>query len=405
MAHDASVAGLLGSLDGLERLGERANLVDLDQDRIGGAQLDALLEALGVGDEQVVAHQLHLIADTAGELNPTVPVLLCHTILDGDDGIGVDELLPVIDHLGARVLHALALELVHTGLGVVELGRCRIHGVHEVDAGLKASLLHGLGNVLERLGVGLEIGREAALVAHAAAQAGLVQHALEGAVDLGAPAQALGKARSTHGHNHELLEVNVVVGMHAAVEDVHHGRGQQVGVNAAQILVQRQARRLCRSAGNGQRYAQNGVGAELGFVGRAVGGNQRGVNGTLIEGIEAHDGIGALVVDMLDGLRNALAQVTTLVAVAQLASFESAGRSARRHHRAAEAAVLEHDLDLDGGVAAAVEHFATVDVQNIAHVVSLSLGNGLNVWRPTDRAPSVCLRKLAMSHFLHYALS
>ena len=108
---------------------------------------------------------------------------------------------------------------------------------------------------------------------------------------------------------------------------------------------------------------------------------------------------------MLDGLRDALAQVATLVAVAQLACLKGAGRSARRHHRAAEAAVLEHDLDLDGGVAAAVEHLATVDVQNIAHVVSLSLGNGLNVWRPTDRAPSVCLRKLAMSHFLHYALS
>ncbi len=163
--------------------------------------------------------------------------------------------------------------------------------------------------------------------------------------------------------------------MHAAVEDVHHGRGQQVGVNAAQVLVQRQARRLCRSAGNGQRYAQNGVGAELGFVGRTVGGNQRGVNGTLIEGIDAHDGIGALVVDMLDGLRNALAQVATLVAVAQLTCLKGAGRSARRHHRATEATVLEHDLDLDGGVAAAVEHLATVDIQNIAHVVSLSLGN------------------------------
>ena len=36
---------------------------------------------------------------------------------------------------------------------------------------------------------------------------------------------------------------------------------------------------------------------------------------------------------------------------------------------------LEHNLDLDGGIAAAVEHLATVNVQNIAHVVSLSLGN------------------------------
>ena len=202
-----------------------------------------------------------------------------------------------------------------------------------------------------------------------------MQHALEGVVDLGAPAQALGKARSTHGHNHELLEVNVVVGMHTTVEDVHHGRRQQVGVNAAQVLVQRQARRLGCGAGNGQRHAQDGVGAELGLVGRTVRGNQRGIDGALVEGVEAHDGVSTLVVDMLDGLRNALAQVAVLVAIAQLAGFKGAGRSTRRHHCAAKAAVLEHDLDLDGGVAAAVEHLATVDVQNIAHVVSLSLGN------------------------------
>lgn len=104
-------------------------------------------------------------------------------------------------------------------------------------------------------------------------------------------------------------------------------------------------------------------------------GNQRGIDGALIESVEAHDGVSALVVDVLDGLRNALAQVAALVAIAQLAGLKGAGRSTRRHHRAAKAAVLEHDLDLDGGIAAAVEHLATVDVQNIAHVVSLSLGN------------------------------
>ena len=381
MAHDAGVTGLLGGLDGLERLGERTDLVDLDQDRVGGTKLDALLEALGVGDEQVVAYELHLIANAAGKLDPAVPVLLGHAVLDGDDGIGVDELLPVIDHLGARILNALALELVHAGLGVVELGRGRVHGVHEVDAGLKAGLLHGLGDVLERLGIGLKVGGKAALVAHAAAQAGLVQHALEGVVYLGAPTQALGKTRGAHRHDHELLEVNVIVGMHAAVEDVHHGRGQQMGVDAAQVLVQRQARRLGSGAGDGQRHAQDGVGTELGLVGGTVRGNQRGIDGALVEGVETHDGVSALVVDVLDGLRNALAQVAALVAIAQLAGLKGAGRSTRRHHCAAKAAVLEHDLDLDGGIAAAVEHLATVDVQNIAHVVSLSLGNGLNAWR------------------------
>ena len=202
-----------------------------------------------------------------------------------------------------------------------------------------------------------------------------MQHALEGVVDLGAPTQALGKARGAHRHDHELLEVDVIVGMHAAVEDVHHRCGQQMSVDAAQVLAQRQARRLGSGAGNGQRHAQDGVGTELGLVGGTVRGNQRGIDSALVEGVEAHDGVSALVVDVLDGLRNALAQVAALVAIAQLAGLKGAGRSTRRHHCAAKAAVLEHDLDLDGGIAAAVEHLATVDVQNIAHVVSLSLGN------------------------------
>ena len=202
-----------------------------------------------------------------------------------------------------------------------------------------------------------------------------MQHALEGVVDLGAPTQTLGKARGAHWHDHELLEVDVIVGMHAAVEDVHHGRGQQMGVDAAQVLVQRKTRRLGSGAGDGQRHAQDGVGTELGLVGGTVRGNQRGIDGALVEGVEAHDGVSALVIDVLDGPRDALAQIAALVAITQLAGLKGAGRSTRRHHCAAKAAVLEHDLDLDGGIAAAVEHLATVDVQNIAHVVSLSLGN------------------------------
>ena len=54
------VAGALGHLDRGEGLGQRADLVDLDQDRVGDALVDAFLQDLGVGDEQVVADQLHL---------------------------------------------------------------------------------------------------------------------------------------------------------------------------------------------------------------------------------------------------------------------------------------------------------------------------------------------------------
>ena len=38
----------------------RSDLVQLDQDGVAGTQLDALGQTLGVGDEQVIAHQLDL---------------------------------------------------------------------------------------------------------------------------------------------------------------------------------------------------------------------------------------------------------------------------------------------------------------------------------------------------------
>ena len=43
-------------------------------------------QTLGVGDEQVVAHQLDLAAQLAGHLLPAFPVLFIQTVLDGDEG-------------------------------------------------------------------------------------------------------------------------------------------------------------------------------------------------------------------------------------------------------------------------------------------------------------------------------
>ena len=46
MADDGGVVVVLGQFDGVERLGERADLVDLDEDRVGRAGINALLQEL-----------------------------------------------------------------------------------------------------------------------------------------------------------------------------------------------------------------------------------------------------------------------------------------------------------------------------------------------------------------------
>src|SRR6516164_5551807 len=76
------VARLVGHLDALERLGERADLVRLDEDGVGDVLGRRLAENAGVGDEHVIADQLHALAERLGELGPAVPVGLAHAVLD-----------------------------------------------------------------------------------------------------------------------------------------------------------------------------------------------------------------------------------------------------------------------------------------------------------------------------------
>ena len=49
---------------------------------------------------------------------------------------------------------------------------------------------------------------------------------LQGMEHLGAVAHRLADGAGTHAADHELLQVHAVVGMGAAVEDVHHGHRQ-----------------------------------------------------------------------------------------------------------------------------------------------------------------------------------
>ena len=77
---------------------------------------------------------------------------------------------------------------------------------------------------------------------------------------------------------------------------------------------------------------------------------------------------------MLDGLEHALAKIALGVAVTQLDGLELAGGGAGGDYGAADGAVGQGDLHLDGGVAARIQDLATVDIDDLAHGQNLSLG-------------------------------
>ena len=178
MGHDGGVAGAVGHLDGVQGLGQGADLVDLDEDGVGHALGDAVGQTGHVGDEQVVANQLDLGADGLGQHGPALPVVLGHAVLEGDDGIGVGELLPHIDQLLlGHLLAGLGLDVALL-LVVPPLGGSGVDGDHEVLAGLEAGLLDGLHDDLQGVLILLQVGGVAALVAHAGGGSAVVLQGL-----------------------------------------------------------------------------------------------------------------------------------------------------------------------------------------------------------------------------------
>ncbi len=270
-----------------------------------------------------------------------------------------------LDHAGRVEL--LAVDFVDLLGRVVELGRGRVHGDPDLLARLVAGLFDRGEDHVDRGGVVRQIGREAAFVADGRAEPLVVQHLLEMVEDLAAATDRVAEPLEAQRHDHELLHVDRVVGVLAAVDDVHHRRGQQPGVRAADVAIERQAAVLGRRVGRGQRHAQDRVRAELLLVRRAVQLAEHLVDADLIERVGTDQLVGDLLVDVGDRLRDAFAQVDLLVAVAQLPSLVDAGARAAGDRGGADRAVVERDVDFDGGIAAAIENLASVNVNNHAH--------------------------------------
>ena len=134
------------------------------------------------------------------------------------------------------------------------------------------------------------------------------------------------------------------------------------------VAVERLAARRGGRLRDAKRYAEDRVGAEPALVGRAVERNQRLVDFHLLLGVHAADRVEDLAGDGGNRLLDALAEVARLVAIAQLDRLVRSGRGARGHGRAAVGSVLQHDIDLDGRIAARIEDFAADDVDNGGHM-------------------------------------
>ncbi len=253
----------------------------------------------------------------------------------------------------------------------------QIERERHVLAGLEPRRVDRLKAEIERRLGGRQIWREAAFVADIGVVPGLLQRGLKRVKRLRAPAHGFRERRRADRHDHELLKVDRIVGVRAAIDDIHHRRRQDSRHGAADVTVKRQARSFRRGLGDGERHAEDGVGAEPRLVVRAVERDHRLIDLELILGLKPGDGVEKVAIDGLNRFQDALAAEASLVSVAQFDRFARPGGSAGWNGGSSHRAVFQHDIHLDRGIAAAIKDFAADDVDDRSHFLSKAASIGL----------------------------
>ena len=365
MRHHHRVAAPVRELHRLDRLGERPDLVHLDEDRVRHAALDALLKSLRVRHEEVVADELDTLAELLRQRRPRVPVVLRAAVLDRHDGIAVDDAVPE-----SRQLVRGEIAPFEPVAAVREhLARRRVE--RDRDPLAVACLVGRLEDRLDRRLARVEVGREATLVAHAGREASLVEHLLQRVIHLGADSECLCERVGTGRNQHELLQVDRVRRVHAAVDHVQHRHRERRRLLAAEVAKERLPRVCRRRLRRRERDAEDRVRAEPALVRGAVELDQPAVESGLLRRLHAEDGAADLAACVRDRLRDALA-APGRVAVAQLDRLVHARRRSRRNRGPTRGTRLEPHVDLDGRVPPRIEDLSGQHVGDAGHSASFA---------------------------------
>ncbi|MNG97416.1 hypothetical protein D3C79_565290 [compost metagenome] len=330
MRDHRGVACVFRHLDSSQSFGQRTDLVEFDQDGVSDAFIDAFFQDLGVGNEQVVAHQLDFVAQHFGLVCETIPVRFVQAVFDRHDWILFGQLFQEVSELfGSEGFVAFAGQNVFTVF--VELGSCTVHRQGHVFTQLVTCRFYRFSDNSQRFGVGTQVWRVAAFVAYSGVQAFGLQHFSQVMEHFRTDANGFFQGLRANRLNHEFLNVDVVVSVLAAVDDVHHRQWHREfawgAVQFSDVLIQRHAFGSSSRFGSSQGNRQNGVCTELGFVFSAVQVDHDLVDVSLVFGIFTQYCLSNRAVYCSNGFQYAFTQETRLVTVTQFQCFTGTGRS------------------------------------------------------------------------------
>ena len=168
----------------------------------------------------------HFVADRVGQCLPAVQIVFGHAVLDRDDRIARDEVGEIFAP-ARRARAGLALAFVDVFAVLEELGRGAVEREHDVVAGLVAGLLDRFMTKSSAASADGRFGAKPPSSPTLVLWPAFLQFASSACGRFPSRSAApSAKRRRADRHDHEFLEVDRIVGMHAAIDDVHHRHRQ-----------------------------------------------------------------------------------------------------------------------------------------------------------------------------------
>ena len=359
---------LAGELVRRERLGDRADLVGLEDEAVDRLEFVSPADARGVRDGKIVGDNVGA-RDLTVRLDEAVPVVLIEHVLNEYEIVLLGQALDIGDQL--VVCDLAAVEVIGFVLAVVHLG----HGAVECKRALfaVAAVVDGL---LDQVKADLRIlrrGTPAVRAAHARLRAGIrTDDRAEPVEDLNGDLDGLLDVAGAVRHDDELIECLTDAGIHAAVEHVERRDGYGPDPAAGDVIIERTLAACRRRAVARYGHRVDGVAAEVRLVLSAVEFDHAPVDRGLIHRVHTDECRGNDVVDIGDRLMYGQAVVFGGIIVTQDERLvHTNGRTGRRSGRA-NRAVFGDDVDLDHRPALAVNDLTGMHAADAAALAGLA---------------------------------
>ena len=187
--------------------------------------------------------------------------------------------------------------------------------------------------------------------------------------------KSLCKGFSPYRHDHELLDIHIVICMSTTIEDIHHRDRQFLSVKATQVLIEWQIQGFCCSPSNCHRYTQDCIGTQFGLVISTIQGNHELIDSCLFCCIKALNSWTDDGINIFHSFQNALTTVARLIAITQFTSFKSPCRCTRWNGCMTDSAIFQKYFYFYSWVAAGIKNFTSKGFNNCCHCYSLLVNN------------------------------